>query len=447
MVDFQESTARSMAIRQKIESFLNDRLQVKLEENTKKEVREIQKIQDSDQVAVHELKMKNEDKRQELIKKFCREIWLSDIAKRAERVQYVTHVLKYSHPKAEGSNIYCKVFVDPELPVVGTHSLRYPENDVMYYGGAADMPVHAFLSLDFDGKTMLELALSKDPDFLAALTDDQNDAEKWASQFSGVVSSKNNAVSSTLMRQVYFPAKNEKYHLLSPLFPSSLAHYVYNSITEARFSKESVNARMAWKKREYDSLGFKVYPDLVMQKFGGSNPRNFGQFNHERHGISYLLPSLPPIWSSRDIPLPLRVNSVFKYHFLRFRQVRSLTRELKEFLENVQDYNNVNIRRKRAAMVDSIIDELVQYTAIVQNTSPGWTKKTECHLDEYEQLWLDPERGRIDEEFICRYDAGEWREIIRARFARWLNRRLSGKKTPMGDPEFLEWKKCVEGVV
>jgi CRISPR-associated protein Csy1 len=124
--------------------------------------------------------------------------------------------------------------------------------------------------------------------------------------------------------------------------------------------------------------------------------------------------------------------------------VRKLTDALRSFLEKVQDYNNIKVRRTRAEMVSRVIDRLVQYAARVQELEPGWSLDPDCQLSEAEQLWLDPGRADSDPDIYQKYIRGEWRTAVSERFARWLNRRIEGKRTPMGDPEFVEWRQEVE---
>jgi CRISPR-associated protein Csy1 len=184
-----------------------------------------------------------------------------------------------------------------------------------------------------------------------------------------------------------------------------------------------------------------------VQNFGGTKPQNISQLNSERRGEAYLLPSLPPHWQTAVVKPPLHAESVFAHIFGYRGEVQRLTKTLRIFLGKVQDYNNIQVREKRAEMVSQVIDELVQYAARVHELDPGWSQATDCRLNEEEQLWLDPGRADLDQEFRRKYESGEWRTAVSGRFARWLNRRIEAKHIPMGDPEFLEWKREVEAML
>jgi CRISPR-associated protein Csy1 len=98
-------------------------------------------------------------------------------------------------------------------------------------------------------------------------------------------------------------------------------------------------------------------------------------------------------------------------------------------------------------MVSLIIDALIQYAAGIQKYEPGWSRDETCKLNEEERLWLDPGRSEVDSEFRDEYEKGDWRKAVSERFARWLNLRIEGKRTPMGDPEFREWRNELEGLL
>jgi CRISPR-associated protein Csy1 len=276
------------------------------------------------------------------------------------------------------------------------------------------------------------------------MSEDQQATLEWADAFASVTSEKAGARSSYLARQVYFPINDAAYHLLAPLYPTSLMHHVFERINRDRFSEENKAARDAKMRSQWHPHGFRDYPYLAIQKYGGTKPQNISQLNSERRGEGFMLPSLPPVWQTPSVKPPLHADSVFPRIFGYRREVRKITDALSSFLEKVQDYNNIKVRRTRAEMVSQIIDSLVQYAARVQELEPGWSLDPDCQLSEEEQLWLDPGRADSDPDFSQKYIRGEWRTEVSERFARWLNRRIEGKRTPMGDPEFLKWRQEVE---
>ena len=75
-------------------------------------------------------------------------------------------------------------------------------------------------------------------------------------------------------------------------------------------------------------------------------------------------------------PLPLRHASIFdKGGPVRGnKDVRFWTQKLRKFLVKELDRNNVHIRDKRAAMVDEIIDVVLDLSAQIQCLPSGWSQ-------------------------------------------------------------------------
>ncbi len=229
------------------------------------------------------------------------------------------------------------------------------------------------------------------------------------------------------------------YHLLAPLFSSSLAHRIWETIQADRFSDETKEARAAKHDGKDHPHGFRVYPNIVVQKLGGTKPQNISQLNSKRHGENYLLASVPPSWKSDPVRPPLHIESIFEYRFGGRPAVRHLTDGLRNFLQREQNRNNVGIRNKRTEWVDCICDELLLFAAEIQDLTAGWSAQAECRLNRNERYWLDPKRALQDTEFATACRNADWCDAIARRFANWLNARLTTEQTPMGDAEFLEW--------
>ncbi len=169
--------------------------------------------------------------------------------------------------------------------------------------------------------------------------------------------------------------------------------------------------------------------------------------NSERHGENWLLPSLPPNWKSESIRPPFFTESVFVRRFGNRRDVKELTRILRDFLRSVAkpELNNIRIRNKRAELVGYIRDELLQFAAEIQEIDGGWSRDERCRLNVAEQCWLDPKRAAIDEEFAVRWQRGDWQDEICLRFGNWLNAAISDdKKTPMGEAEAEVWQDVLD---
>lgn len=420
-MDTEESlSTETSQIKAVIQQFLQERLQPKLDKT----------------------KEDDEEKRQALLEAHNLQTWVSNAASRVGQIQQVTHALKYIHPDAKGTNLSSPGNPHAGKMLVGTHLIHEQcEPDVV--GNAAALDVYKFLRLQAGGKSLLSLAAGNDPALTAALSSDTRQAEEWMQGFAALTESKVSPATHKLAKQLYWPLETHNYHLLGPLFPSSLTHQVWITIRTDRFSDEAKAAREAHRKNEPHPQGYREYPNLAVQKFGGTKPQNISQLNSERHGENYLLPSLPPVWHSDPIKLPLFIDSVFDGWFDRRPQVRTTIRTLRDFLYSVQETTgNVRIRSKRQALLEQIIDQLLLFSTELQSQEEDWTLSRDCHLNIHEQCWLNPSRKETDPDFAAIYAFGEWQEAICKRFANWLNARLSNHKKPLplGENEANEWQ-------
>ena len=424
------------ALRGLVDGFIQERLQSKLDEYKK------------DDPA-------SEAKRADYRQKFQRAVWLEKAAHRVKNLQTASHTLKGIHPDAKGSSLNLEAPICLNPFVVGTHSLRDTETDVV--GNAADLDVFKFLKLQHKGQSLLARLSVKDDAALHALSGDAQEATQWAQAFAGIVQVKGGAASHTLAKQLYFPLPDDGYHLLAPLFPTALVHGVHSHFQEARFSDASKAARTARRAKEPHAHGYCDYPGMAVRNMGGSKPQNISQLNSERGGANYLLASVPPVWKDQGTQPPLRVPSVFDKRGVigRDRTVYRTLKELKEFLEKVADVdNNVHIRDKRAELVQAIIDRVLDLATELQCLRSGWSADPACKLSWAQKQWLDADALEAAQAAyetqaastsaadgaLAAPEATEWRDKVAEDFARWLNATLSTEKIRMGDAEFIEWK-------
>ena len=404
----------TQALRQLIQHFIDERLQAKLDK----------------------LKPDEEDKRASLLAAHHFDTWLTDAARRVTQIQLASHTLKPIHPDARGSSLHSMQQLDtPGL--VGTHSITETRADDVV-GNAAALDVFKLLNLQLEGRSLLSRVLDDDSALQAAWSDDVQQAQAWKTAFAGIVESSMQPTSHTLAKQVYFPLTAGGYHLLAPLFPTSLVHSVHQRIREQRFGDSAKAAREARRDKQDWHEAYCEYPDLAIQHFGGTKPQNISQLNSERYGENWLLSSLPPRWQTLDVRAPLGAESIFDGWFSRRKSVRDAVRSLRDFLTRTS-YNNLAIRRERARLVAEICDDAHQYAAHLRTLTPGWSADAECHLHEAEQLWLDPIRVHDDAAFMQRRLWGDWPQEVGHRFANWLNKAIRSDKLQLGEVEHRVW--------
>lgn len=218
---------------------------------------------------------------------------------------------------------------------------------------------------------------------------------------------------------------------------------MYGRITASRFSEEAKLVRKAKRESKYHGSLQVDYPETAIQTYGGTKPQNVSQLNSSRYGRSFLLSCAPPNWQSQIKP-PLGVKTVFsRYHFgLRAGKETWI---LRQYLEKQIDKDStIAIRKRRAGLIDQLVDHLIQYGAEIQflREHAGWSALPECKLSYAEQLWLDPYRD--DKAFVQEREKNDWQAVIAGQFAFWLNDRIKTKKLIPGDVEHREWKKLLE---
>lgn len=411
-----------------VDAFLQERLQAKLDK----------------------LKPDDETQRAELIAQYQRDIWLQNAAKRVQQIQAVTHSLKPIHPDARGTNLYVPPSALASLTELGSHALGVNMTpDVV--GNAAALDVYKLLKLEVAGISLLAALQANQPDALQGLHADPRQAQILRDAFVGLTLTREGGASShARAKQLYWLAGNDPcddgaYHLLAPLYATSLAHAVYVPLQDARFGEANKAARQARRDGKAHNGAYHEYRDLAVQKMGGTKPQNVSQLNSERGGTNYLLASLPPpAWKASQRYLPLHASSVFERAFGARPAVRGTVKAFLAFLLT-DPAPNRSTRQKVDDYLDALVDELAIYAGEMQSQPAGWT------LDERyddlvlpEKLWLDPLRAEMPDEadFAKEWLWMDWPSEVGKRFARWLNAQLQNKLS-VGDAEMREWRKVL----
>ncbi|MCB5362675.1 type I-F CRISPR-associated protein Csy1 [Pusillimonas sp. CC-YST705] len=406
--------------------------------------------------ARRDAKLKGKEDDTSITGKYDYTAWLSDAARRVSQIQAVTHVLKATHPDARGSSLHVPPTMLPLHAEVGSHSLgeKFSEDVV---GNAAALDVFKFLKLEVEGRMLLHWMQQADPDLLTALNPDPDIAHEWLTAFCGLVRVETKLASHSRAKQIYWlvgdkPEDNDHYHLLQPLFSSSLAHAVHDEIQDARFGEQNKLARQARRNGDAHDTAYRDYRNLIVRKLGGTKPQNISQLNSERGGMNYLLASLPPPrWQSRQsINLHNRESALDALKGIK--QVRAIIRQLANFLLS-DPPPTMETRLKREGMEQALGAQLPVFAESVQmQMGSGWTREG-CELDLNEQLWLDPGRTQLkprtepegnqsDVAFNAEYARGVWPDQIAARFANWLNAQLyASGLTTVGESEAKHWAR------
>jgi CRISPR-associated protein Csy1 len=350
--------------------------------------------------------------------------WLDDAAKRAKQITLVTHAPKFTHGDARG--VGARVEGQEGEGYLSTASLTAPVIDVI--GNAAALDVANLLLLEADGKRLVDLIQDGDASPLAIFSNDKAKLESWCDGLSqalagGVVTT------HTQAKQTYFPV-DESYHLLSPLFASSLCHALYQRIDQARFGDEAKDARETRRKNEFSDLIVVDFPHLAEQHFGGTKPQNVSLLNSKRYGRAYLLSCQPPAWQDR-LTAPESQEHFWKCYEYR---VAATLGELSCFLKSVEQADSKDaIKQRRAGLIDDLMGALLNYGAELRTLPAGWSRAMAEPMNEAFCRWLDP----IDDQKL----SGEEANDIGLAFARRLNQRLQKRLAHIGDAELHVWRR------
>jgi CRISPR-associated protein Csy1 len=408
-----------------IVNYISERKQPKREALEKEEAKALAGLESP----VEQTAIKNDfaSRYAEIEKKYEVHNWLTDAARRAGQISLVTHALKFTHGYAKGSSIY-NPSADKELSYLCSASLKKPVLDAV--GNAASLAIVKMLQTEHQGDSLLACLIRNDTSALAALADNEQQLTEWVEGFKQVLSSLE-PVSHKLAKQIYFPVGDEQYHLLSPLFSTSLAHALHEYIVAARFSEEAKEVNAAFKNKSWHSQPRISYLNTAVQTFGGTKPQNISYLNSVRGGKVRLLSCAAPVWQNISKP-PLKHKSVFHSGSEFSRMAYASVGRLKHYLLSVYDKESTfEIRQQRESFVDEIIDILFNYVAGVhQFENPGWSAENECELKRSQQLWLDPLRSKTDETFGFEREAGDWKKEIARDFGHWLSQQLSLSASP-----------------
>jgi CRISPR-associated protein Csy1 len=410
--------------------------------------------------ARREAKLKGKEGDTSTAAKYDYVTWLSSAADRARHLQSVTHVLKATHPSAKGSNAYVPPSIMIDRTEIGTYSVgnRFEEDTAV--ADAKHLDVFSFLKQSFDGRRILDWIRDDDPDLHMALHSDPGIALAWATAFKNLIRVDERPVSNSLAKQIYWltgndPTNDTDYHLLQPMFSSSLAHAVHADIQNARFGEANKLARQSFRSKEAHDRPYHDYRKLVVRKLGGTKPQNISQLNSERGGVNYLLASLPPTRMHERPPSLLRLESVMD-RLAFFKGTGRLAKTLADFLLS-DPPRNEKTRTTRKAIEQELGAQLALFAVEIHaRLTPGWTRDPDCALALCEQLWLDPERtelpirddpehpewSELDREFNIAYVCGDWPDEVAGRFANWVNEQLrKAGLTMVGDAEYKHWTR------
>lgn len=364
------------------------------------------------------------DKQTKKDKNFCFADWFLPIIQKNKSLWISTHPCKFSHPSAETTPIIAEPKTNQQGYLFGTGV----QSQIDVFGNGALITLSRFLALVLaDGKTVFEHIKAGTTDIRTFFSQQNLDFDKIQQAILAIPKNTEEVQTSDLVKQVYFPVGNGEYHLLSLLTPSGLINQLKQHIDNMSFSDDSKNAKECRKKNEYHESGFADIYNLTVTAYGGTKPQNISALNQNHAGRAYLLPSMPPTFTKRNVRLP---SKNFFTQSLYIKQFEPVIQELNRFLQS--DINNYKIRQAIENIVIYWIDMILREVYNIRKTAPNWTQQP------YYEMLPTTHKILLDDIYHEQRD-DDWQTNIAKEIARYMlatYHHLTDNKLVLGDAEF-----------
>lgn len=380
------------------------------------------------------------EKQQECEQNYLLDNWLPDAAKRAGQISVASHPCTFSHPSArKNKNGYVSSIIAKNKPRIdgflrsGNVSV---EPDAL--GNAAALDVYKFLSLEMSDQRSLLVHIEQESELARQLLDIPScEYQALRDGFLKMVDSDQASVSSSKIKQVYFPIADGEYHLLSLLTHSGHLFELRKRLDALRFGDAVKEARECKKTNHFHPAGYQEIFGLTTIGFGGTKPQNISVLNNQNAGKAHLLASIPPELTPRDIRLPR--TEFFKESFTAWQAKEVLEALHRLFLT---DYNNINIRDGRDYRIQQYVDLVIEKMWQVRLFLEAYSGELSSALPLDQKIWLYPEFAEQ------RQQEDEWLDKIIRHIARGLINHYSRSKVitnpvTLADQELLAIEKVV----
>jgi len=357
--------------------------------------------------------------------------WLNYWSGKAEDISFATHVAKLTHSSSKSISVYDKT-TSTKPSFLTTSSLNETIIDTAT-ANAASAPAGEILTIEVNGKTLLDYIKKGDYSPFNELTESQEEIDEWMAGFKQAYD-KEKKNSHFLSKQVYFPVSEDKYHLLMPLVSSSMAHALFLKF-KAFFADEVIDQR---KKHKYHDQLAVSFPKRASLNIPGK-PQTASSLNGERGGRLTLLSAMPPKWAGKQ-KLPISQRNLFdkSLGYKLREEINDLQRLLliiksKEIGMKKPEMHRAIIRNIEA-VANTLFDEINKINLLSKQT--GWTVHSAFPL--HQQWLLEP--NREDEAMIDGKNKKQWLDRVAEDFSFWLNQQLKHKKLNLTPIQQRLWK-------
>lgn len=383
------------------------------------------------------------EKEQECEDIFSLKNWLPNAARRASQISLATHPCTFSHPSARknkngyASSVIAQVMGPTPDGLLRSGNLQV-EPDAL--GNAAALDVYKFLTLSLqDERSLLQHIQDDSEPAQVLLGRADEDLEVLKAGFLAMVSTKDEAITSSKIKQVYFPLEESGvgYHLLSILSHSGHLFEMRKRLDRLRFSDEVKTARELRRNNQFSDSGYQEIYNLTTIGFGGTKPQNISVLNNQNAGKAHLLLSMPPELSPRSVRLPTRN---FFGDVLYPKQLQESFQAFHRLLAT--DYNNARIRKACDYRIQEYLDQLILKMWQVRKGFEEQPHTRPENLAGYQKLWLFPEHEAE------RTENSQWLNSLFEDAARhFINsyQKVMGKAAiQLGDNELIAFSRIIE---
>ncbi|WP_315974979.1 type I-F CRISPR-associated protein Csy1 [Vibrio alginolyticus] len=378
------------------------------------------------------------EKQQECEQNFSLSNWLPDAAKRAGQISISSHPCTFSHPSArKNKNGYVSSVIAKKC--AQTDGFLRSGNvsvEVDALGNAAALDVYKFLSLEMADKRSLLTHIEQGSELAQGLlTQPNTDYQTLREGFLKMIDTDQEAISSSKVKQVYFPVAEGEYHLLSLLTHSGHLFELRQRLDALRFGEEVKQARECRKNGQFHPDGYQEILGLTTIGFGGTKPQNISVLNNKNAGKAHLLASTPPELKPRNLRLP--TTDFFKESFTA-RQAKETLEALHRLFKT--DYNNINIRDGRDYRIQEYVDLVIHRMWQVRLFLADYQGELSSNLKPEQKFWLYPEYEQY------RLEENEWLEGIIRQISRSLifnYSKVANYSTALADYELLAIERVV----
>lgn len=378
---------------------------------------------------------RTDDAKADIQSAYSFEKWTQSAADRAAQISVASHIGPISHPDAK----IAPFVAEPSASVDGY--LRAGNVKVPWdaFGNAAALDTLGFVKIILaDGRTTLE-HLREGSQTVRELFDFADDdlyesiRERFLQMFAN---SKPYPVTSSEIKQVYFPLPTGDYHLLSIVSSSGLMRENRLRLQAMESSDEAKAARKQHRDEhkkttatdvssDIASIGFyRNIPGRASIKLGGANAQNVSSFNAECRGVWPLFASMRTT-DTKYQRLPRR--DYFQFDLRWDETCRTIFDRLHKIFLLPDSVNNHDLRELRKRRLEELWLWVCSNAFEYQALPGGWSNDPSNRLPLHQKLWLDS--GKRDDES----EGHEWRDSIADDFSAWVLK--SYKKMGWGKQE------------